>query len=113
MKKIIIALCFLASFKATAQKIDTSITRCNAARINNVYVSCGYPATTDTATHLGVFNYVDDLKGNCVVNYVLLNKDKNIVNNSYTLTAEQYNNWNGSVVGLLSIIGEILRVTFR
>lgn len=102
-----------ATIKATSQKIDTCITRCNAAKINSVYVTSGYPIITDTATHLGVFDYTDDLKGKCVANYVLLNKSKNIVVASYSLSEEEYNEWDGTAIGLLAVIGRYLKLTFK
>jgi hypothetical protein len=113
MKKTIIALCFLASFKAQSQSADTSITRCIAAKITPIYYSSGIPATVDTITYLGVFDYKDDMKGNCVANWVLLNAKQNIVFNSYTLKQDEYDNWDGSAIGLLAIIGNYLKVKFK
>lgn len=113
MKKIIIALCFFASFKATSQKIDKEITRCIASKIEIIYYKHKIPEVVDTITHLGVFDYKDDLKGNCTANWVLLNEDKNVMFNTYTLKEEEYNNWDGSPEGLLRIIGDYLKVKFK
>lgn len=103
----------LASFKANSQSIDTSITRCIAAKITPIYYSSGIPATVDTINYLGVFDYKDDMKGNCVVNWVLLNSNKNILFNSYSLKQDEYENWDGSAIGLLSIIGNYLKIKFK
>ena len=103
----------LASFKAQSQTIDTSITRCIAAKITPIVYTSGIPSITDTITYVGVFDYKDDLKGNCVVNWVLLNINKNIIFNSYSLKQDEYESWSGSGAGLLTIIGNYLKVKFK
>jgi hypothetical protein len=113
MKKIIIAIMLLASLKASSQKVDTTIKRCIAARIDNIIYSNGIPPNVDTIKYLGIFDYQDDLKGNCVVNWVLLNENKNIVWNNYKLTKEEYDGWDGYAVGLLSILGTYLKLKFK
>lgn len=114
MKKLIMAFMLLATIKATSQKIDTCIKTCQASRINAVYYTSGIPAKTDTLSFLGVFNYTDDLKGNCIANWVLISKSKvNILFDSYTLTKEEYDNWDGTAIGLLTILGNYLKVTFK
>ena len=113
MKKIIIALCFLASLKANSQTVDTTITRCVAAKINQIIYTHDIPLVRDTINYLGIFDYKDDLKGNCTANWVLLNSSQNIIWNNYTLTKKEYDNWDGSAVGLIAIIGAYLKITFK
>ena len=104
----------LAAIKANSQTIDTCIKTCQAARINDVIYTSGIPAKKDTLRYVGVFNYTDDLKGNCVANWVLISKNKvNILFDSYTLTTEEYNNWDGSALGLLAVLANYLKVTFK
>jgi hypothetical protein len=71
----------------------------------------GIPQTSVIINTLGVFNYTDDLMGNCTANWVLCSDKQNILFNSYTLTQEEYNNWNSSPEGLLEIIANYLKVT--
>jgi hypothetical protein len=104
----------LASFKAQSQSIDTSITRCIAAKITPIIYSNGIPPTVDTITYLGVFDdYNCSLNGTCNINWILLNSKKNIVWNNYKLTEEEYNSWDGSAVGLIFVIGNYLKVKFK
>lgn len=107
-----IALCFVA-LKATSQTVDTSINRCIAVKITPIYYTTGIPAVTDTITHLGVFDYKDDLKGNCVANWVLLNANKNILFDSYKVSEEDYKNWDSTAAGLMKIIANYLKVKFK
>jgi hypothetical protein len=114
MKKIILITLCLFAIKAQSQTIDTTIQNCIAARIETVYYEHQIPTITDTLCYLGVFDYQDNLKGNCTANWVVLsNKKKNIVMKSYNLTEEEYNNWDGSPIGLLSIIGNYLKIKFK
>jgi len=103
----------LASLKATSQTIDTTVKNCTAAKINLVIYKHDIPSVSDTLTYLGVFNYTDDLKGNCVANWVLIAKDKNILFDSYKLNESEYSAWDGSAIGLLRVIGNYLQVTFK
>ena len=103
----------MASIKASSQKIDTTIKGCTAAPIIPFTYSIGIPSVSNTITHLGVFNYTDDLKGNCIANWALISNGVNIVLNSYTLTVEDYEKWDSSPEGLLAIIGKYLGVTFK
>jgi hypothetical protein len=113
MKRIIIvALCFFA-LKASSQKIDTSIKFCQAAKINVINYTSGILVKTDTLTHIGVFNYTDDLKGSCVANWTLIATNRNVIFDSYTLTIEEYNNWDGSATGLLKVLAAYLKVTCK
>ena len=115
MNKIVLAIVLISfSINAKSQTIDTSIGWCVAAKINPFYVQKNYPAK-DTITHLGFFNYVDDLKGNCVVNYTLIasTTSRNVIQDSYKLTDGEYNSWNSSPEGLLRIIANYLSVTFK
>lgn len=113
MKKLLfLALCFFA-IKAQSQVIDTTITFCTAAKITPISYTTGIPIVTEKITHLGVFNYTDDLKGNCTANWTLIATNKNVITNSYTLTQEDYNEWDGYASGLLAVIGKYLKVTFK
>ena len=113
MKRILIALCFLAAFKAQSQKVDTTIKSCIAAPIVNKVYNHDLPTVSDTLTHLGVFNYTDDLKGNCTASWVLIANGRNILFDSYKLSVSDYNNWDSSPEGLLKIIGKYLGITFK
>ncbi|MFY7883640.1 MAG: hypothetical protein ACOVOV_02210 [Dolichospermum sp.] len=62
---------------------------------------------------LGVFNYTDDLRGNCTANWVLCNDTTNVLFDSYTLTQQEYNNWDSSPLGLLKILAKYLNVTIK
>lgn len=105
---------FLFSIKAISQTIDTSINWCIASKVNTFTIQKNYPQK-DTVTHLGFFNYVDDLKGNCTVNYTLIaaSTNRNVIQDSYKLTDSNYNNWDSSPEGLLRIIATYLGVTFK
>lgn len=78
--------------------------------IKEIEYKSGFPEVIEKINTLGVFNYIDDLKGNCVINWFLSNYDKNIVWGSYTLTDEQYTNWDSSSNHLLSIIADIYKL---
>ncbi len=103
----------LATLKATSQTIDTTVKSCIAAKINTVVYKHDIPSVSDTLTHLGVFNYSDDLKGNCTANWVLIANGKNILFDYYKLTDAQYTSWDGSAAGLLRFIASYLSVTFK
>lgn len=113
MKKIALGLVLLVALKASCQTVDTTITNCIAAKIVNVNYKSGIPAHVDTLTHIGVFDYTDDLKGNCIANWVLISNGRNILWNNYKLTEADYNSWDSSPEGLLSIIGKFLGITFK
>lgn len=70
----------------------------------------GIPQVTQLVDTLGVFNYVDDLTGNCTANWFLSNASQNILWNSYTLTQEEYDKWDSSPNGLLKIIANYLKL---
>jgi hypothetical protein len=96
-----------------SQTVDTTIIFATAAKINHVYFKSGFPQKTDTLTHLGFFNYIDDLKGNCTVNYTLIAKDRNAITGSYAIKREEYDMWDSSVNGLLVILANYLNVVFK
>lgn len=73
----------------------------------------GIPQTSVLIDTLGVFNYTDDLMGNCTANWVLCNDAQNVLWDSYTLTQKEYNNWDSSPLGLLKIIADYLQVTIK
>lgn len=103
-----------ASIKATSQKIDTSFKSCVAAKINNLIINRNFPVDADTATHLGIINATNNFKGKCDITYVLLNNKENVIISSYTLTNEEYNEWNnGNVVKLMQILSSYLKITFK
>ena len=103
----------LVGLKATCQVVDTSIKSCIAAPIVSKVYSHDIPTINDTLTHIGVFNYTDDLKGNCVANWVLISNGKNILFDSYKISNSDYNSWDSSPEGLLRIIGKYLGITFK
>jgi hypothetical protein len=113
MKRIFLSLGLLVSGFSFGQTIDTTIKSCTAAPIVNVVYSHNIPVVTDTITHLGVFNYTDDLKGNCTASWVLIATNRNILFNSYTLTSSEYTAWDGTPEGLLRIIANFLKVRFK
>lgn len=113
MKKIALGLVLLVALKATCQTVDTTVKSCSAAKIVNKVYSHGIPTINDTLTHIGVFNYTDDLKGNCTANWVLISNGRNIIWDSYKLTDSDYNNWDSSPEGLLRIIATYLGLTFK
>lgn len=78
--------------------------------IQEIQFKSGFPETIEIINTLGVFNYVDDLKGNCIINWFLGNNEKNLVWNSYTLTQEEYDSWDSSPLGLLQILAKVLNV---
>jgi hypothetical protein len=111
----------------TAPTIDTTITNCTAAKIVPVAYSHGLPATVDTLTHLGVFNYTDNLTGDCRVSYSIMSissglrpvmynvmtNAKNIIYSTYKLTDVQYTAWDGTPTMLLSFLAQYLNLTFK
>jgi len=103
----------LASLKATSQTVDTSITFCTAAKISEIYYMHSLPVKTDTLTHIGFYTYSDDTKGNCIVNWIAIANNKPVKGDSYKLSSEEYNRWDGSAVGLIAIIGAYLKITFK
>lgn len=104
----------LVGLKAMSQTVDTSITWATAAKINSIVVQKNYPLK-DTITHVGFFNYTDDLKGSCLVNYTMIavSTKRNVIQDSYKLTDAEYNSWDSSPEGLLRIIAKYLNVTFK
>ena len=113
MKRILLAFMLFCTLKATCQTVDTTVKSCSAAKIVSKIYSHGIPTINDTLTHIGVFNYTDDLKGNCTANWVLISNGRNIIWDSYKLTDSDYNNWDSSPEGLLRIIATYLGVTFK
>lgn len=71
----------------------------------------GIPEIIQEINTLGVFNYTDDLKGNCIINWFLSNGSQNILWDNYKLTQEEYNNWDSSATALLEIIAKYLNVS--
>lgn len=110
MKKLLFLFLTIGTLKA--QTVDTTITFATAARVQPIIVKQGFPQVADTITHVGFFNYVDDLKGNCVVNYTLIATNRNAVTSSYQLKKSEYDAWDSSNVGLLAIIGNYLNLIF-
>lgn len=117
MKKAILMSLFIiiGSLVSKAQVIDTTITQWKSAKINNLLICEGFPVECDTATHLGVVNFTDDLKGKCVAYYVLFKgrNQKSLINRQYELKKDEYDNWDGSPEGLLFIIGLRIGITFK
>ena len=113
MKKVFLFISLFIALLSFGQTIDTTVTNCTAAKINSVVISHGFPTVSDTITHVGFFDYTDDLKGNCVVNWVVISKGVNINWNKYKLSDNQYTNWDGTATGLLSILGNYLHLTFK
>lgn len=82
-----------------------------SAKLTPFQYTSGIPQTSVTINTIGVFNYTDDLMGNCTANWVLCNENQNVLFNTYTLTEEEYANWDSSPIGLLEIIAKYLKVT--
>jgi len=103
-----------ATIKASSQTIDTTVKHCVAAKINVKQVTDNNLQTT-SITHLGVLGYNDNLMGTCTVDFALIANNKNIIVTSITLTEEEYNSWNGEdyKIGILAIIGNRIKVTFK
>ncbi len=74
MKKLILALCLLASIKANTQPatVDTSIKFCVATKIVPFVYKHGIPQLSDTITHLGVFWYTAKNDSVWSVNYTFI-----------------------------------------
>jgi hypothetical protein len=113
MKKVLLFIGLFIAANGYSQTIDTTIKSCTAAKINSKVYSHDIPVISDTLTHLGVFNYTDDLKGNCVANWVLIATNKNILWSEYKLTDSEYTGWNGTATTLLAIIAARLGLTFK
>ena len=128
MKKLFIALCFMASFKAQSQTVDTTVTHIAACRVVPFAVSF-----TDTtfATHLGVRLLTDNLKDYALTYCEFFHLDTTItlgndsVSTSYSIKpishgykhvvikGEDYANWDNSNLGLFRIIADKLKIIFE
>jgi hypothetical protein len=113
MKQILTSLALIIALNSFGQTIDTTVHNCTAAKINSVVVNHGFPSVNDTLDHVGFFDYTDDFKGNCVVNWVVISKGLNISFDKYKLGEGEYNNWDGSAEGLLRVIATFLKLTFK
>ena len=113
MKKTFLFIALFISVIGYGQTIDTTLKSCTAAKINSVVVSHGFPVITDTITHVGFFDYTDDLKGNCVVNWVVMANGVNITFGKHQLPEKDYDEWDGTAEGLLVEIAEFLHLTFK
>jgi hypothetical protein len=81
-----------------------------STKIKEIEYLSGFPPVIEIINTLGVFNYIDDLNGKCTVNWFLSDEKKNIVCGEYTLTQEQYDEWDSSPLGLLQIIAKYLNI---
>ena len=135
MKKLFIALCFMASFKAKSQTVDTTVTHITACRVVPFAVSF-----TDTtfATHLGVRLLTDNLKDYALTYCEFFHLDTTINTTTVTDTlghdsvitsysvkpishgykhvvikGEDYANWDNSNLGLFRIIADKLKIIFQ
>lgn len=94
MKKIIIAVMLLASFKAQSQTVDTAIKEYYAARINPIVFKHSFPIVTDTLKWVGYFKVDVIGKDSAVVDFfVKSNTQQNIILDNISLSKEQFLSW--------------------
>jgi len=118
MKKLLLGLLVLGSLSVMAQTIDTTITGCTAARINEVYFRQGFPEQKDTLSAIGITgsnqSYSSENDTLVTVSYVLIANDgRRVKSNQYTLTSAQYTAWDGSALMLLQFVAAFLKLTFK
>ena len=115
MKKLLLGLLLTASLGVKAQTIDTSIHEYKAVRIVDYLHGNGcIPESVDTIRWVGYDGYTYHSKDStCDVRYIMrANDGRNVIRNIYTISASQYNQWDGSDIGLLTLIVNALHVTF-
>lgn len=104
MKKIIIiALCFVASFKANSQVIDTTVKNAIAAPLKTAYVIVGDDFKKDTCTH---FAFIQDHStfDKWTVTVALRSKTENFILKDLEFTRTDFNNWDGYTPSLLRLL---------
>jgi hypothetical protein len=116
MRKLFISLLLIASLKGKSQTIDTSIHEYKAAMIVDYLHGNGcIPESVDTIRWVGYDSYVYNSKDStCDVKYILRASDgRNVIRNTYKISAYQYNIWDGSDIGLISFIVNYLNFVFK
>ena len=114
MKKILFAICIVCALNASSQTVDTAVSWCSAAPINQFIVQKNYPMK-DTITHLGYRNVNVYPGDSVVVSYTLIaiSTKRNVIEDFYTLTYSEYIGWNKTAESMLTIIARYLNVTFK
>ena len=104
MKKlVIIALCFMASFKANTQVIDTTIKGCFAAPLKTNFIFSGENFKQDTATH---FAFIQDATtfDDWNVTVSLRTKTQNLRLVTLALKRKDFDDWDGYYESLLRLL---------
>jgi len=104
MKKlVIIALCFMASLKATSQTIDTTIKDCFAAPLKANFVFYSNDFKQDTATH---FAFIQDKTtvNDWVITVSLRSKTQNFRLIDLQLKRTDFDSWDGWYESLLRLL---------
>jgi len=104
MKKlVIIALCFMASLKATSQTIDTTIKDCFAAPLKVNFVFYSNDFKQDTATH---FAFIQDATSidDWNVTVSLRTKTQNLRLVTLALKRKDFDDWDGWYESLLRLL---------
>ena len=113
MKKIvIIALCFVASFKANSQVIDTTIKDCFAAPLKTNFVFSSENFKQDTATHFAFIQETATSK-DWVVTVSLRTKTANLRIVTLDFKREDYDNLDGWNETLLKVLLAKFNATFK
>jgi len=111
MKKYIIIAAILFATTVKAQSIDTTVTSIAACKI------VGFKAQfTDTsnAYYLGVRIFNDNLKDNCQLYWVLMDKWQNkLVEGNASIGGAAYTSWNGSNLYPFIYLGQKYSITFK
>lgn len=111
MKKTIILLAaILIGYTAQSQVIDTTVTSITACKIDKVKAKF---TDKGDVTHLGIRVISDDLRTSATLLYVFLLSDgTNSLEGNYTVSGNEYKNWNRNVLKLFDYVGKALKLTF-
>lgn len=114
MKKILLAICIVFTLNVSSQTIDTTVSWCTAAKVKPFIVQKNYPLK-DTITHLGYRNVNVYQADSAVVSYSLIaiSTKRNVIEDYYTLTNEEYIGWDKTAETILAILGRHLNITFK
>ena len=116
MKKLLLSLLVFGALSVKAQTIDTTVHEYSAAKIVDYLHGNGcVPESIDTIRWVGYDGYTYHSKDStCEVKYILRASDgRNVIRNTYTISAAQYISWDGSDIGLIAIIVSALHLTFK
>lgn len=114
MRKILLAICIVCALNVSSQTIDTTVSWCNAASINQFIVQKNYPLK-DTITHLGYRNVNVYPGDSVVVRYTLIaiSTKRNVIEDYITISSSEYMDWDKTPESMLAILGRHLNVTFK